>query len=150
MIVPPPQCLMCQTPDELAARCHKVFHSTYDAYSHGWVLLLSSGRSLPNPMNAHAFSTSTRADLQTTVICSGATSWKENLSSSTYTTLLCLSSWCNVSESRRSGEAEAEQCASGSVLGPSPKHCLRVQGRAGQNHEGPAADINTTQTQTNL
>lgn len=34
-IVPPPQGLMCQAPDELAAQCHQVFHSTYEAHSHG-------------------------------------------------------------------------------------------------------------------
>lgn len=46
--------------------------------------------------------------------------------------LLCLPCWCNVSESRRSGEAGAEQRASGLVLGPGPKHCL-IECRGGQD-----------------
>lgn len=65
--------------------------------------------------------------------------------------LLCLPSWCNVSESRRSGEAGAEQCASGSVLGLSPKHCL-IECRGGQDRttrpllqrlQPPLPDVNT-------
>lgn len=46
--------------------------------------------------------------------------------------LLCLPSWCNVSESLRSGEAGVQQRASGLVLGPGPKHCL-IEFRGGQN-----------------
>ena len=41
-------------------------------------------------------------------------------------------SWCNVSESRRSGEAGAEQRASGLVLGLGPKHCL-IECRGGKD-----------------
>lgn len=34
-IVPPPQGLMCQGPDELAARSHRIFHPPYEAHGHG-------------------------------------------------------------------------------------------------------------------
>lgn len=82
------------------------------------------------------FRMSRRADLWTTLFCLRATSLKGALTlqyTQTHTLVYYVSpSWCNVSESRRSGEAGAEQRASGLVLGPSPKHCL-TECRGGQD-----------------
>lgn len=118
---------MCQAPDQLAARCHQLFHSNYDVQSHGWQHFIPGGQFAFYRL--HLTLLEQGAEAQQTL--SESDNLKRASTAHTHTYSTMSFSWCNGSESRRCGEAGAEQRASGLILGPGPKHCL-TKSRGGQ------------------